>query len=166
MSASLLIIIGFVVAAAVIVAISPDKSFREALRISFRQAVRVLPIVAPAAFIAGFLAELLPRELVSQIIGPESGFLGFALAVAAGALLPTGPMVVLPLGAALLQADAGLAQILTLYSSWMLVNVQRLVIWELPLVGPSLASRRYLGGLIVLPAAILMAVVIANVLGE
>lgn len=157
MAASLIIMIVFVTVAALAVALSPTKSMREALSISGRQAIRVLPIVIPAAFIAGFLAELLPKALVAGVIGPESGWTGFVLAAAAGAILPTGPMVVLPLGAALLQADAGLAQILTLYNAWTLVNVQRLVIWEVPLVGVSLAARRFAGGLIAIPVAVLTA---------
>ena len=166
MSFSLLLIVGFVVAAGLAVAIMPGKSFGEAMTISWRQSLRVLPIVLPAAFIAGFLAELLPKELVAGLIGPESGWTGFALACIAGMALPTGPMVVLPLSAALLQADAGLAQILTLYSAWTLMNLQRLLIWELPLVGMSLAARRFVGGLIVMPVAIFMATAIAQALGR
>jgi len=166
MSFSLFIILAFVGVSATAVAISPGKSMKEALGISFKQSIRVLPIVLPAAFIAGFLAELLPRDLVAGLLGQGSGWLGFLLAAAAGAVLPTGPMVVLPLSAALLQADAGLAQILTLYSAWTLINVQRLLIWEVPLVGASLASRRFIGGLIVMPVAIIMANAIAHSLGR
>ncbi len=166
MSASLIIIIVLVLVAGGAVIALPGKSFREAMRISLSQAVRVVPIVLPAAFVAGFLAELLPREIVAELFGAEGGWLGYAIAIAAGAILPTGPMVVLPLGAALLQADAGLAPILTLYASWTLVNLQRLFIWELPLVGQSLAVRRYSGGLLVLPLAIASAVLIAWLLGR
>ena len=166
MSISLLIIIACVVAAGGAVVASPGKSFQEALSISGKQAIRVLPIVLPAMFIAGFLAELLPKELVAGLVGAESGWTGFALAIFAGAILPTGPMVVLPLGAALLQADAGLAQVLTLYTAWTVVNLQRLFIWELPLVGPSLAIRRYIGGWVILPFAIVSAILIAAALGR
>lgn len=166
MSISLVLIIGFVVVAFVAVAVTPGKSVKEALTISWRQSYRVLPMVLPAAFIAGFLAELLPKALVAGLIGPDSGLLGYLLAAVAGAILPTGPMVVLPLGAALLKADAGLAQILTLYNAWTLVNLQRLIIWELPLVGGGLAGRRFVGGLIVLPIAMLAATLIAALLEE
>ncbi len=166
MSASLLIIVACVVAAATAVIVSPTKSLKEALTISGRQAVRVLPIVLPAAFVAGFLAELLPRDVVAGLFGDSGGILGFLVAGIAGIILPTGPMVVLPLGAALLAADAGLAQILTLYNAWTLVNLQRLFIWELPLVGTSLAARRFVGGLIVLPISILTALAIAAALGR
>lgn len=160
MSASLVIMIVLVLAAAAAVAVSPSKSMREALTISSKQAVRVLPIVIPAAFIAGFLAELLPKELVASFVGQDSGWTGFMLAAVAGSILPTGPMVVLPLGAALLQADAGLAQILTLYSAWTLVNVQRFVIWEIPLVGQSMAVRRFAGGLFAIPIAMATSILI------
>ncbi len=166
MSASMIIIVVCVAAAALAVLLNPRKSFKEAMGISLKQAVRVLPVVLPAAFIAGFLAELLPKALVAGLIGPESGWTGFLLAAVAGSILPTGPMVVLPLGAALLAADAGLAQILTLYNAWTLVNFQRLIIWEVPLVGTSLAARRFTGGLIAVPISILAAMLIAAALGR
>ncbi len=166
MTISLIVIVLCVLAAGAAVLIAPGKSFKEAMGISWRQSIRVLPIVLPAAFIAGFLAELLPKALVAGLIGPDSGWTGFALAAVGGAILPTGPMVVLPLGAALLQADAGLAQILTLYSAWTMINLQRMFIWELPLVGMSLAVRRFIGGLICVPIAILTANVIAFALGR
>lgn len=166
MSASLMVIVACVVLAVGAVVASPTKSVREALSISYRQAIRVLPIILPAAFIAGFLAELLPREVVVNLIGAGSGWTGYLLAAIAGVILPTGPMVVLPLGAALLQADAGLAQVLTLYNAWTLVNLQRLFIWEIPLVGNSLAVRRYAGGLIAIPIAVLTASLIAAALGQ
>ena len=164
MSASLLIIMGLVIIAGGAVLALPGKSFSEAMRISLNQAMRVIPIILPAAFIAGFLAELLPNDFVAGLFGREGGWIGYAIAAAAGCLLPTGPMVVLPLGAALMQAGAGLAPVLTLYSAWTLMNVQRLFIWELPLVGKSLATRRYLGGVVVTPIAIASSILVAALL--
>lgn len=164
MSISLIIVAALTAIAVATVAIAPGKSARTAIDISWKQAVRITPIVFPAAFIAGFLAELLPREAVAHVIGADSGFLGLALAAIAGACLPTGPMVVLPVAAGLIQADAGMAQVLTLYNAWTLVNVQRLILWEIPLLGTSLATRRYSGGLICMPIAILASLAIALVL--
>ncbi len=164
MSLSLLIVAGLTGLAAMIVAASPGKSFREALGVSWKQGVRVLPIVFPAAFIAGFLGELLPQEFVSALIGKESGMLGLALAAVAGSLLPTGPMVVLPVAAGLMQADAGMAQVLTLYNAWTIVNLQRFILWEHPLLGPSLAARRYVGGLICMPFAVFSSIGIGQLL--
>lgn len=161
MSISLLIVMALTVTAGLVVAANPEKSLKEALSISWKQGVRVLPIVFPAAFIAGFLAELLPQEIVSSLIGAESGLPGLVLAAVAGSLLPTGPMVVLPVAAGLIQADAGLAQVLTLYNAWTLVNIQRFILWERPLVGDSLSARRYAGGLIALPIAILTSIAIS-----
>lgn len=165
MPVSLLIVTALTAIAGLFVAANPDKSLKEAFTISWKQGIRVLPVVLPAAFIAGFLAELLPQEIVSSLIGAESGLLGLALAAIAGSLLPTGPMVVLPVAAGLMQADAGLAQVLTLYNAWTLVNIQRFILWERPLVGDSLAVRRYAGGLIALPIAVLSSVVIGMLLG-
>ena len=54
MSASLLIIVGLVVVAGATVVAMPGKSFREAMLISWRQVLRVHPIVAPAAFIVWY----------------------------------------------------------------------------------------------------------------
>ena len=164
MSISLLMVAALTGLAGMSVLANPDKSIREALAISWKQGVRVLPIVIPAAFIAGFLGELLPEEFVSRLIGADSGMLGLLLAGVAGSLLPTGPMVVLPVAAGLLQADAGMAQVLTLYNAWTIVNIQRFILWEHPLLGASLAARRYVGGLICMPFAVLTSVGIAQLL--
>ena len=75
MSISLLVIVGCVVIAGGAVLALPGKSFREAMGVSFRQAIRVLPIILPAALIAGFLAELLPNELVVSLFGREGGWI-------------------------------------------------------------------------------------------
>ena len=90
--------------------------------------------------------------------------LGLMLAALGGSLLPTGPMVVLPVAAGLLQADAGMAQVLTLYNAWTIVNIQRFILWEHPLLGASLAARRYVGGLICMPFAVLTTIGIAQLL--
>lgn len=165
MSVGLIIIIVAVAMAGAAVAALPDRSILGSLKISAQQAIRVGPIVIPAVFAAGFIAELLPRAAIAHLIGPESGFTGAMIAAAMGVLLPTGPMVVLPIGAALLAADAGPAQVLALYNAWTIMNVQRLFLWELPMLGPSLTLRRFSTGVVLMPIAALCALAAVKLAG-
>jgi hypothetical protein len=71
-------------------------------------------------------------------------------------------MLILPVVAALLQAGAGEAQMLALLNAWMMMNVQRLVLYDLPLAGFSLTARRYSMGVIAMPLAALLALAIVR----
>lgn len=51
------------------------------------------PKIAAGLFIAATLPLLMPRDKVAQWIGRESGLRGLALAAAAGAAIPGGPMM-------------------------------------------------------------------------
>lgn len=151
MSASLLLVWAIAFAAAGTVAIMPDKSFSKALGISWRQALRVTPIVLPAIIAAGFLAALLPESLIAEYIGSESGVTGVLAASLIGAVIPTGPMVVMPIAAALLKAGGGVPQICALVSAWSIMNLHRLFLWELPMLGGPFTWRRFATGLLLAP---------------
>lgn len=164
MSISLILVWVMALAAAAAVAIMPDKSFSKALGISWRQALRVTPIVLPAILAAGFLAALLPDEMIADYIGPGSGVTGVLAASAIGAVIPTGPMVVMPIAAALLKAGGGVPQICALVSAWSIMNLHRLFLWELPMLGAPFTWRRYATGLLLAPLTAVVAHAIILVL--
>ena len=84
------------------------------LRAGFFDFLRLLPRLLVGVVGSGFIAELLPRDLMANWLGPDSGFLGILLATLGGALTPGGPVVGFALGA--------------------LFAVQRLLSWELPVL--------------------------------
>ena len=56
--------------------------------------------------LVGFLTVLAPREAVARTLGGNSGMKGLMLATGAGALLPGGPWVIMPLALTISRAGA------------------------------------------------------------
>ena len=83
---------------------------------------------------SGFVAEVLPKDLIGSWLGPESGLLGVALATLGGALTPGGPVVGFSIGAAALKGGAGAPQVIAYSTAWALYAIHRLMIWEVPLM--------------------------------
>ncbi len=162
MGISTIILIAAVVGMGLAVLVHPERTLGEALKISGKQALFLIPVIIPAIISAGFVAQLLPSEEIGRWVGADSGFTGAMIAAAFGALMPTGPMLILPVVAALLSANAGEAQMLALLTAWMMMNVQRLVLYDLPLAGFPLTARRYSMGLIATPLAALLALAVVG----
>jgi uncharacterized membrane protein YraQ (UPF0718 family) len=162
MSVSTMILIGLVVALGLMVQVHPERSLAEAMRLSTKQAINLIPIIIPAIISAGFVAQLLPSDEISRWVGADSGFQGAMIAAVFGSLMPTGPMLILPVVAALLSADAGVGQMLALLNAWSMMNAQRLVLYDIPLAGPPLAARRYLIGMAMTPLAALLGLVVVG----
>jgi uncharacterized membrane protein YraQ (UPF0718 family) len=101
-----------------------------------------MPRLAVGIIGAGFIAKALPQDVVSGWLGPDSGFKGIALAALAGALTPGGPVVGYAMGAAALKAGAGLPQVMAFVTGWALYTINRMIVWELPLMPRDLVLLR------------------------
>jgi hypothetical protein len=91
---------------------------------------------------SGYLAEVLPQDLVGRWLGPESGAIGVGLAVLGGVLTPGGPVVGFSLGAAALKGGAGAPQVIAYTTAWALFAFQRLFMWEIPVMPARLVWLR------------------------
>ncbi len=94
----------------------------------------LLPRIGVGVVGAGYVAEVLPRELIAPWLGPESGLMGVAIATLGGALTPGGPVVGFSIGAAALKSGAGAPQVIAYSTAWALYAIHRLVIWEVPMM--------------------------------
>jgi hypothetical protein len=94
----------------------------------------LLPRIGVGVIGSGFVAEALPNDWVAPWLGPESGFLGVAIATVGGALTPGGPVVGFSLGAAALKSGAGAPQVIAYSTAWALYAIHRLIIWEVPMM--------------------------------
>jgi uncharacterized membrane protein YraQ (UPF0718 family) len=88
--------------------------------------VEILPLLVFAFVVAGMVQVLLPRELLSQWVGVESGVRGIIIGTVAGGLSPGGPFVNLPLAAALLRAGASVGTMVAFLTGWSLWAIARL----------------------------------------
>jgi hypothetical protein len=91
---------------------------------------------------SGFVADLLPQESVARWIGPETGAFGIAIAALAGALTPGGPVIGFSIGATALKGGAGAPQVIAFSTAWALYALQRIFIYELPMMSPRVVWLR------------------------
>lgn len=108
---------------------------------------RILPMLAVAMPMAAFLSALIPENIASGWLGPESGVPGLLLASFAGGLIPGGPYASFPLVLTFLKAGAGPAQMVALITGWAVLAFHRMVVWELPVLGSRFVLLRVLSSL-------------------
>ncbi|MBI4279424.1 MAG: permease, partial [Armatimonadetes bacterium] len=92
----------------------------------------------------GFIPLLVPKEVIARWLGDAAGFRGIVAGAAVGALSPGGPFLNFPILAGFYQAGAGVGPIAAFITSWSIFGLHRILLWELPLLGPRLTFARLL----------------------
>src|SRR5581483_5321150 len=121
--------------------------FREGLREGVMDFLRLLPKVLIGVVGSGYMAAVMPPDIIARWLGPESGFFGVVVAVIGGALSPGGPVVGFSISAAALKSGAGAPQVLAYMTAWALFAVQRFILWELPIMPRGLVWTRVIASL-------------------
>jgi uncharacterized membrane protein YraQ (UPF0718 family) len=109
--------------------------------------VRLLPRITIGVIGSGFIAAAVPDSLIAPWLGPESGFLGVVIATIGGALTPGGPVVGFAIGAAALKSGAGAPQVIAYSTAWALYALNRLLVWEVPMMPPRVVWLRAMSSL-------------------
>jgi uncharacterized membrane protein YraQ (UPF0718 family) len=104
------------------------SSFREGT-MSF---ISVVPRIALGVLGSGYIAAVIPQEIITGWLGPDSGWTGVLTAVIAGAATPGGPVIGFSIGAVAMKAGGGAPQVLAYVVAWALFAFQRLLLWEIP----------------------------------
>lgn len=92
---------------------------------------------------------MIHRDLIAAWLSDKAGFRGILTASLLGALTPGGPFLQFPIMATLLRAGAGIGPIISFITSWSLLGVNRVIIWEIPILGPKLTFARLIASLLV-----------------
>ena len=139
---ALLIILG-------IVALSRGHgSFRQGLVRGTEQLVKLLPRMFCALVAAGFLAILIPTEVISSYLGAEAGFKAIVIATFTGMIFPAGPAISFSIAAVLASEGASTPALVAFITSWSVFALHRVFIFEIPLLGISFTRLRMLSCLI------------------
>jgi uncharacterized membrane protein YraQ (UPF0718 family) len=103
---------------------------------SFREGawdfINIVPRIALGVLGSGYIAAVIPQEIITGWLGPNSGWPGVATAVLAGAATPGGPVIGFSIGAVALKAGGGAPQVIAYVVAWALFAFQRLLLWEIP----------------------------------
>jgi uncharacterized membrane protein YraQ (UPF0718 family) len=133
---SLLTMLGMLLTVTVVVLLRDGAAgVMEGLEGTWDLMLRALPVTLLGMALAGMLQVVAPPGVVGRYMGEGSGLLGLAIGMGAGLIIPGGPYVMYPIGAALMTSGAGLGPMAGFVSARNLVTVNRLLVWELPFLG-------------------------------
>ena len=94
--------------------------------------IAIVPRIALGVIGSGFIAAIIPPQVITGWLGPDSGWAGVLAAVIAGAATPGGPVVGFSIGAVALKSGGGAPQVIAYVIAWALFAFQRLILWEIP----------------------------------
>jgi uncharacterized membrane protein YraQ (UPF0718 family) len=99
------------------------------------------------------LTRLLPQHFIAAKLGGSSGFEGVILGSLFGAILPGGPIVTFPIVVLFMKSGATAAPLVALVTSWSVLAVHRVLIYEMPLMGLRFVIVRLVSSIILPPIA-------------
>ncbi|MGE0630348.1 MAG: hypothetical protein AB7O43_21345 [Hyphomicrobiaceae bacterium] len=140
-------------------------AFRKGLHVAVLQVVAVLPRIALALLLAGFIAKLLPTNIIAHMLGHDSGWSGVLLACLFGGFMPAGPMIAFPLVVVLRHADAGIPQLVAFLTAWSVFAWHRVLVYEVTMMGWQFAAIRMVSSLMLPLLAAVLAMVACAVTG-
>jgi hypothetical protein len=105
--------------------------------------LELLPRILVALSIAALIWVLLPRDRISALVGKESGLRGLAVATVAGTVTPGGPSSAYALLSAFALSGADRGALVAYLTAWATLGVQRMLIWEVPFLGPEFTIHRF-----------------------
>ena len=85
-----------------------EKSM-EALKIAVKGTINMAPAIGIIIVLVGLLMGFFKPELISKLLGNQSGFIGIALASVAGAILMIPSLIAFPLTASLVESGASIS---------------------------------------------------------
>jgi hypothetical protein len=94
--------------------------------------INTVPRIALGVIGSGYIAAIIPQQVITGWLGPDSGWSGVLAAVIAGAATPGGPVVGFSIGAVALKSGGGAPQVIAYVVAWALFAFQRLILWEIP----------------------------------
>jgi uncharacterized membrane protein YraQ (UPF0718 family) len=115
-------------------AVRSKALFREGAAEGVRDFFVLLPRIMIGVVGSGYIAAVMPQDLITTWIGPKSGILGITIATLAGAVTPGGAVVGFAVGAAALKGGGGAPQVIAFSTAWSLYALTRLINWEVAMM--------------------------------
>ncbi len=147
-NSGVLVIYGLLIVLGAVALSRGHGSFRQGLIRGAEQLIKLLPRMVCALVAAGFLAMLIPKEVISGFLGAEAGFMAIVIATLAGMIIPAGPAISFSIAAVLANEGASVPALVAFTTSWGIFALHRVIIFEIPLLGISFTRLRILSALI------------------
>lgn len=101
--------------------------------------------------LAGLMQVVIPPQYILKWIGQESGYGGVWIGALAGSFMPGGPYVMFPIIGGLYQAGASVGPLMAFVTSWSVISFNRLLVWEIPLLGTKISLVRFVASILFPP---------------
>ena len=144
-----------------VVASAKDKQkTKQAVKISVRSFIKILPTILLIVVFVGLLLGFVPKSIISKFMGNQSGIKGTFVAALFGAILYIPSIVAFPLAASFLKAGASVTAVATFITTLTMIGFITLPL-EIKELGMKIALLR--NGISLL-LAILIGVIIGAIL--
>jgi uncharacterized membrane protein YraQ (UPF0718 family) len=141
-----------------LVSLIKDKSKTiKSIKVAWKSFAKLLPTVLAMMLFIGISLSVINENVISAMIGAESGVLGAIIALVIGSIVALPSFVAFPLGGALLKAGAGYMQVAALVSTIMAVGFVSLPV-EIKYFNKNIAVKRII-------LSFLICVVVTAVIG-
>ncbi|WP_420427232.1 hypothetical protein [Algiphilus sp.] len=114
-----------------------------ALVAALRLLLAVAPLFLLGIAIGGCLSALIATQAVTRHLGGGVSWRAYGVVVIGGMVTPAGPFAAFPLLLALRQAGVATGLCVAYLTAWATLGLQRLLLWELPLMGADFALLRW-----------------------
>lgn len=137
-----LLLLTALLVALLVAAILQQRDFAPVVKRFIEQFAMLFPRMLCALIAAGFIAQLLPKEYIASFLGKDAGLFAIPIAAATGLLIPAGPVIAFAIAAVLAKSGASSVALVTFITSWSIYAAHRILIYEIPLLGPSFLRLR------------------------
>lgn len=140
-TSTLVMIVAAVVALIVIYWKSPEAAAK-GLNATGSLIWEITPRMIAAFTLAGLIQAVVPQEVIVRWMGGGSGMKGILIGTTLGSLTPGGPMTHFPVIASLFKMGVGVGPLVAYLTAWSLFGLQRIIMWEIPFLGPKVVAIR------------------------
>lgn len=141
MSSTAIFINSFVLICFLISFFKDKEKTKKAIKVASGSFLKMLPVVLIVIILIGLLLGLVPPEKILQFIGEQSGWGGFLLIAAAGAIAHIPSLLSFPLAASLLDSGAAIASVAVFVTTLTMIGVIMLPL-EIQVMGKKFAFLR------------------------
>ena len=143
MDSSSIIMMIAAVATLIAVYIKSPQAAHKGLQATGSLLLEITPRMIAAFTLAGLIQAIVPQELIVHWMGQGSGFKGILIGMSLGGVTPGGPMTHFPVIASLYKMGVGVGPLVAYLSAWSLFGLQRIIMWEIPFLGPKVVAVRF-----------------------
>jgi len=142
MDTSTVVMMAAAVVALVVVYWKSPQAASNGLNATGALILELIPRSVAAFTLAGLIQAVVPQETIVRWMGHGSGAKGILIGMTLGSVTPGGPMTHFPIIASLFKVGVGVGPLVSYLTAWSLFGLQRIIMWEIPFLGPKVVAVR------------------------